>query len=173
MALKNLVQVYIGFLLLCTGGPCKGEEVYIEPDLFIVESFPDTPEQAMIWLTRELKEDLAVILGHPWKGLRIRYWRSGQRTAWILDEIGKVELITAGFVVENDSLERMEVLVYRESHGWEIRYPFFNRQFMGAQLDRNLRLDKNIDGISGATLSVDAVVRLSRMALYLHGKVVE
>lgn len=165
--------LFIACLLsLCTTILCRGEEVFLEPERFIEDSFEGTPSEEVIWLNKELKEDLGGILGHPFKGLRVRYWRAGERTAWILEEIGKVELITAGFVVEEDTLQRMEVLIYRESHGWEVRYPFFTRQFKGLQLDHKKQLNKDIDGISGATMSVEALNRLTRVALYLHGKVV-
>ena len=53
-------------------------------------------------------------------------------------------------------------------HGWEVRYPFFTDQFNGLQLDEKKQLNKKVDGISGATLSVNALTRLSRLALHLH-----
>jgi hypothetical protein len=65
----------------------------------------------------------------------------------------------------------MQVLIYRESYGWEVRYPFFTDQFTGLQLDDDLHLTDSIDGISGATLSVNALTKLSRLALYLHNEV--
>jgi Na+-transporting NADH:ubiquinone oxidoreductase subunit NqrC len=49
-----------------------------------------------------------------------------------------------------------------------VRYPFFTDQFNGLQLDENNRLQRKIDGISGATLSVNALTRLARLALHLH-----
>ena len=111
---------------------------------------------------------LSSILGRDYNGMRIRYWQSGDRTAWILEEIGKVKLITAGFVVEAGVLRDLQVLIYRESHGWEVRYPFFTDQFDGLQLDAKNQLSQKIDGISGATLSVNALTRLARLALHLH-----
>ena len=89
----------------------------------------------------------------------------------ILEEIGKVKPITAGFIVEDNRLTEIQILIYRESHGWEVRYPFFTRQFSGLRLDEDMKLDSNIDGISGATLSVGAIERLSRLALYFHSMV--
>ena len=65
----------------------------------------------------------------------------------------------------------MRVLIYRESHGWEVRYPFFTDQFQGLELSSKNRLNKKIDGISGATLSVNALTRLSKLALFLHQQV--
>lgn len=144
------------------------EDVYLEPQAFIQRSFERTPEPKVLWLTGDVKAAIKSILGRDYPGLRIRYWQSGERTAWILEEIGKVKLITAGFVVEADTLRELQVLIYRESHGWEVRYPFFTDQFNGLQLEADRQLNRKLDGISGATLSVNALTRLARLALHLH-----
>jgi hypothetical protein len=144
------------------------EDVYLEPSEFIQQSFAAAPQQKVLWLTKDLKASIKQVLGHDYNGLRIRYWQYGERTAWILEEIGKVKPITTGFVIEGEAMLQMQVLIYRESHGWEVRYPFFTDQFNGLQLDENNRLQRKIDGISGATLSVNALTRLARLALHLH-----
>ena len=163
---------FVSTILVLAAGfiPVARAEVYLEPDKFIEECFSGEPEQKMLWLKKELKEELKEILGHPYKGLRIRYWEQNGRTAWILDEIGKVEPITAGFLVEKGRLINMQVLIYRETHGWEVKYPFFSKQFKGLRLRGNRGLDKKIDGISGATLSVNALVRMSELALFLDAE---
>ena len=61
----------------------------------------------------------------------------------------------------------VRVLIYRESRGWEVKYPAFTDQFRGARLTSDGKLDQSIDGISGATLSVHALTRLARLALLL------
>jgi uncharacterized protein with FMN-binding domain len=101
----------------------------------------------------------------------LRYWHQGSRTAWILEEIGKVKPITTGFVVEDGKISQVQVLIYRESHGWEVKHPFFTDQFIGAQLAENLKLDRRIDSIAGATLSVNALRKMGQLALYLDGQV--
>ena len=68
-------------------------------------------------------------------------------------------------------LERVKVLVFRESRGWEVRHPFFTDQFNEIGLTGELDLDRGIDGISGATLSVRALKKLARLALYLHTRI--
>ena len=103
--------------------------------------------------------------------MRIKYWREGGRTAWILEEIGKYEPITAGFIVDSGKLAEIRILIYRESHGWEVRYPFFTDQFRGLELNENRRLTGPIDGISGATLSVSSITRLAALALFLDARV--
>ena len=147
------------------------EDVYLEPDTFIEQSFEGESETKVLWLTKDLKAQIKNIFGKDYPGLRIRYWQQGNRTAWILEEIGKVRPITTGFLIENEKMLQMRVLIYRESHGWEVRYPFFTDQFAGLALDEKNNLNKDIDGISGATLSVNALTRLSRLALFLHEEV--
>jgi len=89
----------------------------------------------------------------------------------VLEEIGKEEPITAGFVVEGGRIKQARVLVYRESRGGEIRYPVFLKQYDGAALTADHYLDRSIDGISGATLSVRAMERMARLALYFDSLV--
>ncbi len=125
------------------------------------------PTSAVIWMQKEMQATAKEILGHPYDGLRVRYWYEGDRSAWILDEIGKEKPITMGIVVDNGEVTMLRVLQFRESRGWEIRYPFFTRQFSGLTLTEKGALNKSIDGITGATLSVRAAARSANLALYL------
>ncbi len=147
------------------------DQVYLAPDAFLAEVFGTAPQPSMLWITAEIQPEVEKILGHPPPRLRQRYWKDGAKTAWILEEIGKEEFITAGFVVANDRIERARVLIYRESRGMEVRYAAFLKQFDGVQLSDQRRLSKRIDGISGATLSVWAMERMARTALYFHSHV--
>lgn len=150
------------------------EDVYLAPEAFLAEVFGGAPPKAAkLWLTASHRDAIEEILGHGLGVLRIGYWRAGERTAWILEEIGKVKPITTGLAVDDGAIERIRVLIYRESRGWEVRHDFFTAQFVGARLDGRLRLDRGIDGISGATLSVRALTGLARLALYLHRTVID
>ncbi|HEC75383.1 MAG TPA: FMN-binding protein [Methylophaga aminisulfidivorans] len=115
----------------------------------------------------DVRDQVEDILGHPYTGLRVRYWGGEDRNAWILEEIGKEEPITFGIVVKQNKIEQIKVLAYRESRGWEVKYPAFTQQFHNAGL-KDKKLDTHIDGITGATLSVWAMTDVARMALYLH-----
>lgn len=157
------------FLIACAiPTAIADDQVYLAPEAFLADAFGTTPQPAMLWITADIQPELEKILGHPPPRLRQRYWKDGAKTAWILEEIGKEEFITAGFVVVNERIERARVLIYRESRGMEVRYPAFLKQFDGAQLSDQRRLSKRIDGIAGATLSVWAMERMARTALYLH-----
>ena len=147
-------------------------ETYKTNEAFIKEIFTEkVPSPQHVWLRNNLKKKVSTILDHPYGKLRIKYWMSGNKSAWVLEEIGKEKPITVGIVVVDGKIATMEILAFHESRGWEVKYPFFLKQFIQASLKDNNQLDKNIDGITGATLSVRAVTKLSRIALLLHSHV--
>ena len=161
--------LFIVFLLF-SASPVLAEDVYQTPESFIVETFGGhSPKAQTLMIGNDLQPRVKKIMGTYYKLPQTQYWEKDGRTAWILEEIGKYQPITTGFVVGTDGkMERVKVLIYRESHGWEIKHGFFTRQFKGAGLKRGKKLDQRIDGISGATLSVNALKRKSALALLLH-----
>lgn len=149
---------------------CGATRVYQAPEAFIADSFDGNPPTAQIlWLTGPLGDGATSILGHR-PPPRITYWRAAGRVAFVLEEIGKEQPITTGILIQDGRIEQVRILVYRESRGGEVRYPAFTRQFEGAGLSKNQRLDRTINGISGATLSVNALERMTRLALFLEQK---
>ena len=166
----------ITFLLLLTSiafwnstGWARG--VYQKPADFLAQTFEqNVPKPSVIWLRGEVRKTVSTILTHKPNALRVRYWLKGKTSAWILEETGKTEPITVGFVIEKSKIRQIKVLIFRESRGSEVRHAFFTRQFDNASLNKQNKLDKQIDGITGATLSVRALSRLSRVALYLDSQ---
>jgi hypothetical protein len=143
------------------------DEVLLSPDDFLKETFGAAPPSAQVlWLDKAAQAQLTPVFGHAYPQARLRYWRDAGRTAWVVEDIGKEFPITAGFVVEGHRIEKARVLIYRESRGGEIRFPAFLRQFSGTSLEGD-HLSANIDGISGATLSVWAMERMARAVLTL------
>ena len=148
--------------------PAQAQDVYQAPGAFLAETFSEAlPQPQLLTITPEMRKDVEQILRHSYSATRVRYWSEGGRSAWILDEIGKYKPITVGLVVADGKIETLRVLIYRESHGWEVRHAFFTDQFRGLTLDEKKRLNARVDGISGATLSVNALQNLARLALYL------
>ena len=171
MICKHYISPIIGAVLLGTIllAPANAESIYQEPADFIAEVFgSDTPAPEALWITDEIRSEARNILGRDLRQLRIRYWHDDNRSAWILDEIGKDLPITTGIVIEAGTIKIVRVLVFRESRGWEVRFPFFTNQFFDVQLDEKNRLDQSIDNISGATMSVNALKRQARLALLLE-----
>lgn len=164
---KWIAGLVIAFWMAVPAFANQGE--YQTSEDFLSEVFANgVPKPGVVWLKGELKEDCKNILGHPYSRLRVKYWQQDAKSAWILEEIGKEKPITVGLVVEDYKLATVKVLAFRETRGWEVKHPFFTRQFDGVSLDSAQGLDKSIDGISGATLSVRALKKLARMALHLN-----
>tara|TARA_Y100001934_G_scaffold260466_1_gene332735 strand:+ start:518 stop:1048 length:531 start_codon:yes stop_codon:yes gene_type:complete len=165
------------FLVLCAlfARPLHASEAgqYLSVPDFLSGAFAQAePTTKVFWLNAELKRQIKELTGRQFPLLRVRYWQSGRRTAWILDEIGKEMPITIGVVVEEGAIQQLRILAFRESRGWEVRHPFFTKQFDGLRLDSSSVLDGRVDSITGATLSVRAVTHVARLALLLAQQVV-
>jgi hypothetical protein len=163
---KALVLGSIAGVALHASG-AAADTVYLEPDAFLKRTFAEVPQPGVLWLVGSVQDRLVAVLGHRYPQARLRYWKVGDRTAWILEEVGKERPITAGFVVAGGYIEDAQVLIYRESRGSEVHLPAFLHQFAGASLEGD-RLSTQIDGITGATLSVGALQRMARAALVLN-----
>lgn len=149
-----------------------GKGTYQTPENFIKEALGDQAvSKKTLWLDAEKKAVIETIVAHKFSKLRVRYWQHENETAWILNEIGKESPITIGIHVRNHAIVKTKVLIYRESRGDEVRHDFFTNQFTAATLNDDLSLDRDIDGITGATLSVRALTKMSRLALWLDQQV--
>lgn len=159
-------------LLLPLTGSLQARGTYQLPAAFLNDTFNnEVPAAKLIWLTGDIRKTAMEILQHEPDRLRLRYWKKNYRSAWILEEIGKEKLITAGIVINKNKIEQVKVLIFREGRGDEIRHDFFTKQFKQATLKTDTQLTQNIDGISGATMSVRALTKLARLALFLSAKV--
>ncbi|MDB9842955.1 FMN-binding protein [Porticoccaceae bacterium] len=171
-ALKALLLMGTVLLASLSSPLVMGKGVYQSGPDFIADTFgrgADTaPKAKSLWLTAPIRQRAAQIVGRPIAGLRIRYHQRASKTAWILEEIGKEMPITIGIVVQDNKIERVKILAYRESRGGEVRYPAYTQQYVGAALSENNKLNQSIDGITGATLSMWAVNKVAALALYYH-----
>ncbi len=176
---------WMAFLALLVSAPSLIAKSYMTQDEFLSLAIQHTSTQPIqtvdfesktIWLKKEIQAHIKSILDHKYAKLRIRYKISedsdNSTTVWYLDEIGKERPISFGISVKNDHVQLIRVLEFRESRGYEIHIPRFTKQFVQASLAENGKLDKNIDGITGATMSVSAMKKIARLALYLHKTVI-
>lgn len=79
---------------------------------------------------------------------------------WLIFDqiIGKHENIDMAFgLTKAGKVKGLEVLVYRETYGHEVRGDKWRTQFHGKDHTEHLKLDKQIKNISGATLSCSHV----------------
>jgi Na+-translocating ferredoxin:NAD+ oxidoreductase RnfG subunit len=91
------------------------------------------------------------------------------------DELGQHEPITfATFFDPQGQVTRVEVVTYREPYGDGVRSARFRRQFVGRDATSGFAPDRDIDAISGATISSRALCTgVKRAALLLEELVVK
>jgi Na+-translocating ferredoxin:NAD+ oxidoreductase RnfG subunit len=134
--------------------------------------FPDADQfvEAPVDLTDEQRKAIEQKAKVRQRAKRQAVWRAekgGAPIGWfIVDEvIGKHEFITYSVGLTLDGKVRgVEILVYRETHGYQIREPQWRQNFTGKTLADPFKLDNDIPNISGATLScrnvTDGIKRL-------------
>ena len=124
-------------------------------------------------LSTEARTHLAEV-AHPPGARDPRVWRamSGGKalgTFFADAVIGKQEYI--GYALALDAagrVLRLDVLEYRETHGWEIRNERWRSQFAGKSAADPVEVNRDIANISGATLSCRHVTDGVRRLLALN-----
>lgn len=162
---------YLLFLSLFISTPLLAAQ-YQSPEEFVNETFTQqAPAPKSFWVTPTLKAKVAEILQHKPGFMRTRYWQAGNKSVWVLKEIGKEQLITVGIIIQDNKIQSLKVLEFKESRGWEVKHSFFTDQFKSSAINPDLSLSKHIDGISGATLSVRALKKTATLALFFNQQI--
>ena len=128
-------------------------------------SFPDATsfKEAALELTTDQQRAIAKATGLPqravqWKAMVALGGRATLGVVVIDAVIGKFELIDFAVGISADGkIRNVEILTYRESHGYEVRLPAWRKQFAGKTKADKLRVDDDINNISGATMSATNV----------------
>ncbi len=134
---------------------------YATVDEAAKRAFPDATEfkESVFQLSADEVRNVATVTGLPAKPV---LWRSllamnGDKPLGVvvLDSvIGKFELIDYAVGIAYDGkIRNVEILAYRESHGYEVRLPAWRKQFFGKDKSSRLRVSEDIASISGATMS--------------------
>jgi H+/Na+-translocating ferredoxin:NAD+ oxidoreductase subunit G len=140
--------------------------------------FPDGTsfDRRVIRSTEELKEKIRQRMGKNktslWEDSYVTFVaKKGELTlgyAVIVEEIGKHRPITFVVGVGSDrKIKDAALMVYQEAYGGEVRDRRFLQQYKGKELKDPLLPYRDIQNISGATLSVEAIGRGSKKALAL------
>lgn len=100
---------------------------------------------------KQIKKDSKVRVRHT----ELNVYKTASGDWLIFDEIiGKHENIDIAIAItKNGKVKGVEILVYRETYGHEIRNLKWRAQFLGKSNEDQLKLDDQIKNISGATLS--------------------
>ena len=138
--------------------------------------FPDATsyERKLIRSTEEFKEKIRQRMGRTkpsvWEDSYVTFIAKKNDEvlgyAVIVEEIGKHRPIT--FIVgvgADGKIKDAALMVYREAYGGEVRDRRFLQQYKGKQIKDPLLPFRDIQNISGATMSVEAIGRGSKKAL--------
>ena len=139
-------------------------QVYLTKKEALKIAFPgaDTIDKERKWLTDEQKTAIAKLSLLEIREIRFTFYvgkKDGKPMGYMLIDhiIGKSFPITFMTVLNVDGTVRdVEILVYREPRGWEVRFPSFMSQFFGMNAQSDFR---DINSITGATLSVRAITK--------------
>lgn len=153
-------------------------EVYLSLEQALEVALPKAGrvEYSDIALTDEEVQRVQQRMGRKLFERRFRVYRSvgdGRVTGYavVTEEIGKYQPIT--FIVgtmakgtpASHRISNIAVMVYRESHGADVKRRRFLAQFTGKGLKNPLKVNRGIINVAGATLSVRAITRGVRKVL--------
>jgi len=139
-------------------------QVYLTKKQALDMAFPgaDVIDKERKWLTDDQKKAIEKISFVEISENRFNFYvgkKDGKPMGYMLIDhiIGKSFPITFMTVLNVDGTVRdVEILVYREPRGWEVRFPSFMSQFFGMNAESDFR---EINSLTGATLSVNAITR--------------
>jgi hypothetical protein len=166
--MKNIIKTLL--LVLATLSTSAFSEEIVDKNRFLMSGLDvkELPGHSYIIINENIQDNIKKILNDTYHLPIIKYWKAGNKVGFILETIGKHEFITTGYIVENNKIIDVKVLVYRENYGYEIKHDYFLDQIRGNSVKKNGKLVKSIANISGATLSVKAMRKLSKLSLYLY-----
>ncbi len=174
--LTKVASFVVGIGLMLISPPLgRSAVVYLTEEEALKKMFPDADrfDTKEIVLTADQQLHAEQIAGKRFNDSRFRYNIAAKGEgvmgyAFPIEMIGKERPITFLIGIAPDgSIFGVEVLVYRESQGSEIRYPRFMAQFLGKKKEDPLRMGQDIQSISGATLSSRGATYAVRKALAL------
>jgi hypothetical protein len=141
--------------------------VFPDATSFLRKVIPSNDE-----LKDKIKQRMGKTLTSLWEDSYITFVAKKGETilgyAVIVEEIGKHRPITFIVGVGPDrKIKDAALMAYREAYGGEVRDRRFLQQYKGKQLKDPLLPYRDIQNISGATMSVEAIGRGSKKALAL------
>ena len=165
-------HIIIIVLLIFTSGIYASDEI-LNKKMFLKSALgvSELPSHKYLIIKDDVEDGIYEIMKDTYHTPVIKYWKVGDKVAFILEAIGKHEFITTGYLVENNQISDAKVITYRENYGFEVKYDYFINQIKGNTLKTSNKLSKKLANISGATMSVNSMRKLSKLSLFLYSKI--
>ncbi len=160
-------------LVLLWQGPSFGKDrVYATEEEVLEMAFPGAEfAKKTVKISDEDKARVESLTGGKYFKKRVTFHIAtikGELAGYAIkvNEKGKKKNITFMVIIDGaGTVKSVDLLVFRESQGYEIENPRWRKQFEGKTLKDPLKPKRDIDNISGATLSVRAVTKGVKGAL--------
>jgi Na+-translocating ferredoxin:NAD+ oxidoreductase subunit G len=172
-------------LIVLPAALCSGAVTYAAEYLTIPASqkalFPEADSfvDARVQLSDAQRDEIKRLSGVRQREAQQAVWRAekqGQLLGWfIVDEVvGKHEFITyAAAISPQGKVLGVEVLIYRETYGYQVRDASWRDQFKGKTLQDAFKLDADVASVTGATLSCRNVTNGIKRLLALRQVVLQ
>lgn len=154
--------------------PPAGAYTWFTQEALFSSFFPGEATASTTWTpTAQERSAIRETLGYPVPLPTYTWTQAGPadapRSFALVDEqLGQHEPITFGIKLRADCvIERIEVMVYREAYGDGVRAETFRKQFEGKTAKDALRVGKDIELVSGATVSSRSLATGARRAAAL------
>ena len=165
--MKMQIKIISTLLLAGLGLPARAYTWFTEAAL-LASFFPGQAPSHEAWtLSAEEAEAFKALVGYapPQDGYEWFVAPDGSGLALIDEQLGQHEPITFGVKLGADCrIQRIEVMVYREQYGDGVRSEAFRRQFVGRDASQPMRAGKDIQIVSGATVSSRSLATGARRA---------
>jgi len=165
----NLLLILIIFSLVSYA------ESYLSQERYLKDIFPELEEieTKEMYLTQENRGRIEKILGYDILGNSFEFHTAKLEKidkvyCFIVSEFGKHGLISFAVIIsQSGRIEDMAVLESKEIKGAKIAKKRFLRQFSKKSLNDPLKLRKDIDAVSGATVSSKAATKAAKKVLLI------
>jgi Na+-translocating ferredoxin:NAD+ oxidoreductase RnfG subunit len=153
--MRSTIQWLVVPALVCGAAPVHAI-TYLNADQAQAAIFPGKKLLAVnVKFTTEQRKAIEKASDVRVRNAELKVWKVEGGGWFILDEvIGKHEFITYAVGLTGDgAVKQIEVMDYRETYGGQVRDEKWRAQFTGKKHGAKLKLDEDIQNISGATLS--------------------
>ena len=155
------LAILAGALLVCAAPAARAETTYYTTRALLSDFFPKSERVTFRTFTLDPSQRARLRQRLGYAPAKDRYtvfvaMTNGRVDGYALidDEPGLHQPITfATRLSPRGVVERLEIVTYREPRGDEVRDPRFRQQFAGKTAQDPMQLHRDIDAVSGATVS--------------------
>jgi Na+-translocating ferredoxin:NAD+ oxidoreductase RnfG subunit len=149
-------------------------EIYMSEEQAAKSIFPNmTFKKTELKLDKDAVDSVERACGETVRSPDLKIYRDADKNLVFIDQVlGKHEFITYAVGIESSGKVRgIEILEYRETYGSQVRGEDWTKQFVGKTSLSPLKLNNDIKGISGATLSSAHVTAGVRRLLHTYEQI--